>query len=329
MIDTQSPDAAFALDVVETACRIGQRVQAEMSVEGFEKSDLSPVTVADYAIQAYAAKSLADTFPGVALVGEEDADDLRKDEGAGARKLVCEAVKAELPEATEESVCDWIDLGTAEAAGDFWTIDPVDGTKGYLRGDQYAAALARITDGRLELGALGCPNLDPECRPVKGDGVLLIAQRGKGAYKRPLAGGDYAQLLASPETRPARARLMRSVEKAHTNVSEIDLIAQELGVEAEPVRLDSQAKYAVLAAGGGEMLMRLLSPSKPDYKEKIWDQAAGAIVLQEAGGTITDLTGRPLDFSQGRTLAKNTGVFASNGKMHDAGLAAIAKVCGL
>ena len=42
--------------------------------------------------------------------------------------------------------------------------------------------------------------------------------------------------------------------------------------------MDSQAKYAVLAAGEGDVLLRLLSPSRPDYREKIWDQAAGSIV---------------------------------------------------
>ena len=90
--------------------------------------------------------------------------------------------------------------------------------------------------------------------------------------------------------------------------------------------MDSQAKYGVLAAGGGELIFRLLSPKAPDYKEKIWDHAAGALVLEEAGGKITDLSGKPLDFTQGRRLENNTGVFASNGWLHEAGLEAIAAV---
>jgi 3'(2'), 5'-bisphosphate nucleotidase len=61
----------------------------------------------------------------------------------------------------------------------------------------------------------------------------------------------------------------------------------------------------------------------PDYQEKIWDQAAGSLICEEAGGKITDLDGTPLDFSQGRTLAKNRGVIASNGKLHQAALKAI------
>ena len=64
----------------------------------------------------------------------------------------------------------------------------------------------------------------------------------------------------------------------------------------------------------------------PVYKEKIWDQCAGVVVLQEAGGMVSDLDGMPLDFSHGRTLAENRGVCATNGKIHSAVLDAIAAV---
>jgi 3'(2'), 5'-bisphosphate nucleotidase len=123
------------------------------------------------------------------------------------------------------------------------------------------------------------------------------------------------------------ARFLRSVESGHTNLDEMGQLAAALGVQAAPAGLDSQAKYAVLAGGHGDVLLRLLSPKKPDYKECIWDQAAGSLVVQEAGGRVTDLDGRPLDFSQGKTLAANRGVCATNGPLHDAvlsGLAALA-----
>ena len=96
-----------------------------------------------------------------------------------------------------------------------------------------------------------------------------------------------------------------------------------LGITTSPVAMDSQAKYAVLAAGEGDVLLRLISPSRPDYREMIWDQAAGSIVVTEAGGRITDLDNRPLDFTHGRTLAKNRGILATNGPLHDAILAGL------
>jgi 3'(2'), 5'-bisphosphate nucleotidase len=64
----------------------------------------------------------------------------------------------------------------------------------------------------------------------------------------------------------------------------------------------------------------------PDYKEKIWDQGAGSIVVEEAGGRISDLHGRALDFTAGRTLAKNRGILASNGALHEAVLKGLEKI---
>ena len=82
----------------------------------------------------------------------------------------------------------------------------------------------------------------------------------------------------------------------------------------------------LLAAGKGDLMLRLLSPSAPDYREKIWDQAAGSIMVEEAGGHITDLFGVPLDFTTGKLLTKNFGVLASNGRLHQKALAALSEI---
>jgi 3'(2'), 5'-bisphosphate nucleotidase len=62
-----------------------------------------------------------------------------------------------------------------------WVLDPVDGTKGYLRGEQYAVCLALIVDSKVELGVIGCPNLptDPS-KPDGQKGALFVAVRGHG-----------------------------------------------------------------------------------------------------------------------------------------------------
>jgi len=328
MIDTSNPEVELALKVVRQGASMAQRVLTGMALRNLTKSDFSPVTVADFASQAMAAHALRAAFPDTPLVGEESAKDLRTEEGAAVRALVAEFVAKVIPEATEDSVCEWIDYGNSEAKGRFWTLDPIDGTKGYLRGGQYAVAFALIDDGAVQVGALSCPNLGDNCQPDMGLGATILAKRGEGAWLS-VAGEDFTRLRVSDCDDIAKARVMRSVEDSHTNAGQIDAIDKVLGVRAEPVRMDSQAKYAVLAAGGGEMLFRLLNPGREDYRECIWDQAAGAIILEEAGGTITDLKGLPLDFTRGRKLTANTGVFASNGKLHEAGLKAIAEVCSL
>ncbi len=330
MIDTKNTEVAFAMNMTRKSAELAQRVQSGMALQGLTKSDFSPVTVADFAVQAYIAQAVAAQFPQDCLVGEEHASELRTEQGAQMRSVVTQFVERLVQGATENNVCDWIDLGAAEPAERFWVVDPIDGTKGYLRGGQYAVAFALIENGVVQVGALGCPNLSPTCEPgTLAEGALLIARRGEGAWVTALSFEEELQpLQVSSIDDPTQTRILRSFESGHTNADQIGEIAKALDVQAEPVLLDSQAKYALLAAGHGDMLFRLLTPGKPNYKEKIWDHAGGAIILEEAGGRVTDLSGAALDFTQGRTLAKNTGIFASNGKLHDAGLKAIAKVCG-
>ncbi len=327
MLDITRPEVAFAMDIVKEAAELAQRVQGGMAAQNMTKSDLSPVTVGDFAIQALAGYRLQEAFPGSTLVAEETSGALRSENGKEVLAAVTQFLGKRIEGVTGEQACDLIDIGTAGAADRFWTLDPIDGTKGYLRGGQYAVALALVEDGEVVLGALGCPNLGDGCKPDMGMGAVLVAPRGEGAWYSVLDEG-LIQIRVSECSDAAKARVTRSVEAAHTNTAQIDEIAKILGVEAAPVRMDSQAKYAVLAAGGAELLFRLMSPDQPRYKERIWDQAAGSIILEEAGGRITDLEGKPLDFGQGRTLANNTGVCASNGLLHDQALEAIAKVCG-
>jgi 3'(2'), 5'-bisphosphate nucleotidase len=322
-IDLSQPEIQAALDAVRLAARTAEAIRADIdTVQAIGKSDKSPVTVADFTAQAVVGRALLHALPNDAVVGEEASEALQRDENRAVRDLVNQFVGDAVGTASFDETCAWIDHGKGIPCGRFWTLDPVDGTKGYLRGGQYAVALALIVDGLVEIGVLGCPALNPSCDPASpGPGALLIAVRGQGTWCAPLDGaGDWRQLRVSPCADIRDARVLRSFEKGHTNVDELDEIMARVGNTATPVGMDSQAKYAVLAAGHGELLFRLLSPKQPDYKERIWDQAAGSIVVQEAGGAINDLDGKPLDFTQGATLANNRGVLASNGILHEAAL---------
>lgn len=322
-----SPESKFAIAAVREACTVIRAVQTNLCTAALTKSDKSPVTVADFAAQAAVARRFALERPSDVLVGEEDAKDLRSAESRPTLDNVTRFVGEVAGGATADEVCAWIDRGRAEPVQRFWTLDPVDGTKGFLRGEQYAVALALIENGRVVLGVLGCPNLRADgTADVGGTGCVIAAERGRGTWSSPLGSETWTRLLVSGRRVAKEARLLRSVEAGHTNVDEMGELVVALGGTAEPVLMDSQAKYGVLAAGCGELLFRLLSPTKLDYRERIWDQAAGSIVVEEAGGRVTDLDGKTLDFSRGRTLAGNRGVVASNGELHDAALAALKKV---
>ena len=72
--------------------------------------------------------------------------------------------------------------------------------------------------------------------------------------------------------------------------------------------------------------MYLRLPVRKDYEEKIWDHAAGDVIVREAGGQVTDTQGGRLDFGRGRTLAANRGVVAAPAAVHGQVLKAVQEV---
>jgi len=396
-------EMSVAVDAVRRAGVLCQSVRESLvSEEMVSKMDKSPVTVADFGAQAVIISAIRAVFPNDLIVAEEDTGVLRGDEGAELRskvlKYVREAESLELRAKSGEGdgegsggmseveMLEAIDGGQhcGGAKGRFWTLDPIDGTKGYIRGDQYAVALGLIVDGEVVLGVLGCPNL-PVAGLDGGDcGVILSASRGEGAFWESgdndergtmndelgsgelgvesgglrVDGGEMGEdvsgslkladwpgtanttsfgmdatgdcvggrrrVFVSGEGDPTRAVFCESVESAHTAHGVSADVVKGLGVVVEPARIDSQCKYAVVARGDAGVYMRL--PTRADYEEKIWDHAAGVIIVEEAGGMVTDVAGKPLDFSQGRTLCANKGVIVSNGLLHEAVLGEVGKL---
>lgn len=312
------PEAIFSLQAVRTTARFVRHIQRRMVVPSMAKGDASPVTVADFASQAVIAAMLEQTFPDDPLVAEEGSQALKEPSAGDVLRGVVEYVTLVRPTADETMICRWIDRGIGTPAGRYWVLDPIDGTKGFLRGDHYAVALALIQSGEVVIGALGCPGLDRPNATGGSGGAAYLAVRGQGAWVADLDEGSLSQIHVSDRSDPRQARILRSFEAAHTDEAQLDRLARALGCLESPVRMDSQAKYAVLAEGGADLVFRLLSPSRPDYREKTWDQAAGSIIVEESGGCVTDIEGKPLDFAAGRELVNNVGVLVSNGLLHEA-----------
>lgn len=90
------------------------------------------------------------------------------------------------PRKTEEDWLAAIDRGNSEGgpSGRHWALDPIDGTKGFLRGGQYAVCLGLIEDGEVVLGVMGCPNLPLDPKNKDGEkGALFVAVKGEGAFQ--------------------------------------------------------------------------------------------------------------------------------------------------
>ena len=300
-----------------------EQVQAEMvPTDTIQKTDRSPVTVADFGSQALICKAIGDAFPDDVIVAEESAQALK--ENASLLERVTGYVNRFCKDTphSAETVCEWIDRGSGEVGPNFWTLDPIDGTKGFLRRDQYAIALAYIVDGTVQLGVLGCPNLPYQLNDKDAErGCLFVAIRGEGTrlYTKM---GDFIEQVHVSE---AAHRFAESFESTHGDSEAHGSIANSLGITESPVRMDSQVKYGIVSRGEASLYIRLPNPAYPDYRECIWDHAAGLIVVEEAGGTVTDANGIPLNFLTGKRMHENRGVVATNGKLHQHVLKALAK----
>lgn len=352
-----------AVRVVHMACSLCQRVQEGLVSSTSNdhvksKDDDSLVTVADWGVQATVSLMLSESFSNqkVSIVAEEDVHTLSKSDSVGLLTAVVNTVNECLAEAPKYGLQSPKEaLGTSQILeaisrcnstggrnGRHWVLDPVDGTLGFVRGDQYAVALALIEEGKVVIGVLGCPNYPRkkewlnhhhhhhesyQSMPKMSDtsdtwekGCVLYAQRGSGeAWMQPLIHGNKKHTWSNSAQRvqvsaiddPALATFCEPVEKANTNHSFTAGVAHSMGLNKQPLRVHSMVKYAAIARGDAEIFMKF---AQSGYKEKIWDHAAGVIIVEEAGGVVTDAGGHPLDFSRGLYLeGLDRGIVACSG----------------
>ena len=312
------------LDAVTKAARICAQMRDETGFrETLYKTDGSPVTLADFFVQALVNEELTAAFPEIPIVAEENSVCLEGDCGEKLKRHLEEF----LPEKSPDEIFRAINRGNhgGGSHGRFWALDPIDGTRGLLAKRQYAIALALIEEGEVVLGILGCPELGPHAGNVKDGkkGFVFFAGKGQGAYQVALSGGPESCISVSGIEKASDAVMCESAEAPDSSYEFSGRIARALDITAKPVRMDSQCKYAVLARGDASIYLR--PPPRKDYKENIWDHAAGSIIVREAGGTVTDSSGSPLDFSVGKKLHENKGILATNGVIHEAVLEAVKK----
>jgi 3'(2'), 5'-bisphosphate nucleotidase len=350
-MSTYSRELEVAELAVQRASLLTKALFHEKVKGTLSKDDKSPVTIGDFGAQALIIHAIKHNFPHDEIVGEEDAASLAQD--LGLRDQVWSLVKntkLEDPNAdallggpikTVDAMLNAIDSGNSSGGsqGRIWALDPIDGTKGFLRGGQYAVCLALLVDGIVKVGVLGCPNLPvDDSAPLSADagvhatdtegfGVLFSAVEGQGATSRPLSRAglqNNCPISMRPVSDITQAAFCESVEAGHSSHGDNAAIAKKLGITRPSIRMDSQAKYGSIARGAGDIYLRL--PTSATYQEKIWDHAAGDLIVREAGGMVTDIKGKRLDFGKGRTLVDNKGVVAASSAIHAQVLEAVMEV---
>lgn len=319
---------AEILDVARRAARAAARVclgvlaASPDSPEAMAKLGKEPVTLADYGSQAVVLEAIATAFPDHLVVAEEGSAHLRQNIGDEGAARLSDLVGESLGRPVSfEEVATWIDHSGRPGGEWTWAIDPIDGTKGFLRRQQFAVAVGVLRDDEPYVGVLACPHMPHDERDPAS--LLYWAAPGHGSWVEPIVGGAAQPVRVSDVDDPARVSVLGSVESAHGDPALVRAVVERAGFGGSMVRLDSQVKYGAVASGLAELYLR--PRNHRDYRERIWDHAAGVAIVREAGGHVTDLDGKSLDFGRGSRLEGNRGVVATNGLIHDRVLDAVAR----
>ena len=317
---------------------VADEAESSSSLSYQSKKDFSPVTIGDYGAQALIISELRSQFRSAHFIAEETSKALREEPSLWEKvtQLVNqfkseENVGVQAGSLSKEEIAEAVDTGSSEGGlgTKCFVLDPIDGTKGFVSGRQYCIALALVDDGVVKAGVLGCPRLPIEKpgefgKSAGNRGCLFYAAENCGAWTvgidAAVNGEQGSRVHVSTETDARYSVFAESVEKGHSSHELSARIANILNVSSPPVRMDSQAKYGCIARADFSIFMRF--PRK-GYVENIWDHAAGAIVIEEAGGRVSDGTGRSLNFATGRKLDNVDGIIATNGAVHNAVVAAV------
>lgn len=332
-------ELSTAIDAVRRAALFCHKIRFEKRIRPLTKLDGSPVTNADFGSQAIIVKTLRGRYALDPIMAEETASvtDFQSSHDFTA-ELLEDLNAANSSFSSIESLVSTINRDTDDKPGSgqiaeswrnrYWVIDPIDGTKGYLKGGQYAVALGLIENGEVTVAVVACPEFVIPGRHEHG--WILFAQLGQGAFAVPLNEDSEPVAIHVGHNRPEES-LSMCESLNHSPHGTSGQVAARLGIPDQNIsKMDSQAKYAAVACGIADMYLRL--PTSATYREAVWDHAAGVLIITEAGGTVTDIDGRPLvwtdsrDWDGNHRFAHGRGVVVTNGQVHQTVLNAICDV---
>jgi len=302
-------EISVTLDLARKAAAATERIR-ENGIQASRKQDHTPVTQADIVSQAIILSGLRRHFPNDRIEAEEAISSdgrnaLAMSAGEALRDLGYDHESRNLAQVVN-------DRGNPEGRR-IWMIDPIDGTKGFERGLSYAVAIGLYFDGRPRFGCMAAPAFPGEDGGEKTT-IIAYAGRGEGAYWLE-AGRDRVEPLRVSDVRDiSRMRLVGS--RAHDMDDICGKFVDRAGIQ-QLIRMDGQTKYLMLALGRADVYIRSADPyfgiAYP------WDHCTGQIILEEAGGRVTDLDGKLIDYEPppGRPITNLDGLVASNAGCHE------------
>jgi len=213
-----------------------------------------------------------------------------------ANELIVGRLTAEFPDdgiLAEESV----DTARRLEKSRVWMIDPLDGTSGFIDGNgDFAVQIGLSVDGESVMGVVYQPLT----------GVLYRAVRGGGTWvERP----EFEPERAAVSTHAELTTMRLAASRSHRS-PRMDKVVQAFGLKEEVNRGSVGIKVGLIVEQQCDLYVHL----SPQTKQ--WDTCAPEIILSEAGGTLTDLFGKPLNYNRS-DLQNRNGIVASNSVAHE------------
>ena len=238
------------------------------------KAGNEPVTNADHAANTLIVAKLRAAFPDDVVLSEEIPDD-------GSR------------------------LGRARV----WMVDPIDGTRDFILGDDgFAVMIGLCVDGRPKVGAVAQPATGKTYTGIAGVGAWLDHRDTPSAAPQPLQTSSIA--------RPPGIRLVAS--KSH-RTPRVDAVRKALMIDDEINVGSVGLKIGLVAEADRDLYVYT------GGRTKIWDTCGPEAILVGAGGRMSDMDGKPLTYAE-PDLYNNRGIIASNGPLHDFVIGALAPI---
>ncbi|XP_039008845.1 putative PAP-specific phosphatase, mitochondrial isoform X1 [Hibiscus syriacus] len=314
-----------AVKVVESACRLCVDVQRSLfSDEGqiVEKKDQTPVTVADFGVQALVSLELSKLFPSIPLVAEEDSSFIRSNNLVDpVVSAVSDKTSIDEESLSHDDVLEAIDRGgknvfaTGTKPATYWILDPIDGTRGFVKGSPalYVVGLSLVVEGDIVLGVMGCPNWvvdtsfqsTTDAQGYKNSslqlGIIMVAHVGCGTWTKRLKSmldcstkisSDWTRCFVDGYSLVSNARFCIPESQTWESLPLSVLYKARIdddNVGDKEIRLlsaycGSLCKYLMVASGRASVF---ILRARSEKVIRVWDHAVGMICVHEAGGKVS------------------------------------------
>jgi len=288
-------ETKIMLQAVKDAMKVTEWFQKE-GFKIYKKQDSTPVTHADIASQILIVSRIKENFPDDMIIAEED------------QEFIDETTREIIIRCFRELGLDYtLDIREiishkGKDQNRQWTIDPIDGTEGFSKHLVYAVGVCFMMKNVPKMCTIGVPRYGDNAH------AIFISEEGNGA-KFSKNGEEFEPIHVSEQDDLKKIKMCHSL---HYDKPWVIKFANNIGIN-QLVQIDSMAKLCMVADGSADIYIK---PIDKDHSFS-WDFAPGLLLVKEAGGSITDLKGNDIRFTNEHMICNTPGLIASNGIIHE------------